>query len=62
VARPQVFVERLTGIRTSALANEDIRHTKPLYSLEVVLYTTRFNLENFYVLPTKCLYVFCMYV
>ena len=26
----------------------------------VTLYTTRFNIHKSYVLPTECIYVFCM--
>jgi hypothetical protein len=26
----------------------------------VTIYTTRFNIQQFYVLPTQCIYVFCV--
>jgi hypothetical protein len=31
-----------------------------LQSPEVLLCTTRFNIHKFYVLPTQCVYVFCV--
>ena len=30
------------------------------YSLVVILRTARFNIHKFYVLPTQCIYVFCV--
>jgi hypothetical protein len=29
-------------------------------TLVVTIYTTRFNMQLFYVLPTECIYVFCV--
>jgi hypothetical protein len=31
-----------------------------VYSTVVTLCTARFNVHKFYVLPTQCVYVFCM--
>ena len=31
-----------------------------LYSLVVTIYTARFNIQQLYVLPTQCIYVFCV--
>ena len=33
---------------------------QPLYSPVVTICTTRFNVQQFYVLPTQCIYVFCV--
>jgi hypothetical protein len=39
-------------------------HSIPLFfqSLVVTIYTTSFNIHKSYVLPTECIYVFCMSV
>jgi len=33
-----------------------------LCSPVVTIYTTRFNAHKFYVLPTQCIYVFCVHL
>jgi hypothetical protein len=33
---------------------------KAVLGLLVTLYTTRFNIKTFYIMPTECIYVFCM--
>jgi hypothetical protein len=33
---------------------------KPLYSLVVTISTIMFKSKQFYVLPTQCIYVFCV--
>jgi hypothetical protein len=30
------------------------------YGLDIYIYTARFNIHKFYVLPTQCVYVFCV--
>ena len=34
--------------------------TLTLYNVVVTIYTTIFNIQNSYVLPTQCIYVFCV--
>jgi len=31
-----------------------------MYSTVVTIYTTIFNIQQFHVLPTQCIYVFCV--
>jgi hypothetical protein len=35
-------------------------HKYYIYSSVVTIHTTRFNIHKFYVLPTQCIYVFCV--
>ena len=41
-------------------AGQTIETTLTLYRPVVPIRTTRFNAQNFHILPTQCIYVFCI--
>jgi len=44
------------------LVNSSNNEVLALYSPVVTIGTTIFNIQQFYVLPTQCIYVFCVYL
>jgi len=51
----------LEAIIIKKLCNAESKTPKlALYSLAVTIYAIRFNIQQLYVLPIQCIYVFCV--